>query len=129
MTAATAIVFACIALSVLIVVALALAMDYETHHPCSHAGCSGGAWWRVFVIVRASGGERPKVLARLATPFRVCGACYADLDPQTALPEKALRRAVGHSTQKIHGEAPDWNRTQVDREHVLAAWLRRGGKA
>lgn len=108
----------------LLVIAIVL---YADAHPCSRADCGAGAWWRVFVVVRASGGERPRVLARLATPYRVCGACFADLDPKTALPEKALRRAVAHTTQKMHGEAPDWSRTQVDREHVLAAWLRRLG--
>jgi hypothetical protein len=101
---------------------------YADRHPCSHAGCDGAAWWRVFVIVRASGGERPRVLVRLATPFRVCGACFADLDPQTALPDKSLRRQVARTAEKMHGEAPDWRRTRLDREHVLAAWLRRGGR-
>jgi hypothetical protein len=121
-------VLAAIAVPLVFSLSAAAVVLYESEHPCSNPSCHNGAWWRVFVVVRASGGERPMVLARLATPFRVCGRCFADLDPQTAIPERALRKEVSRATLKAHGEVPDWKRTRLDREHVLAAWLRRGGR-
>jgi len=112
----------------LLVIVAVESRRYAQKHRCSYSGCTNAAWWRLSVVVRASGGERPKMLARLATPFRVCGSCFRDLDPAGALPDRDLRRQVAYTTLKVHGEKPDWSRTVLDREHVLAAWLRRGGK-
>lgn len=100
---------------------------YSREHPCGNPGCSGTAWWRVFLILRAEKGERVDMLARMPTPYRVCGACYRDLDPATAYPSRTWRRRVAKALLLKHGGRVDWNRTKLEREHVLAAWLRRRG--
>lgn len=94
------------------------------HMPCSNPECRGRSWWRVFLILRDEDGRD---LARMPTPFRVCGACFRDLDPTTATPDRPIRRSIAKALQERHGRRPAWNRTALDREHVFAAWLRRIG--
>lgn len=103
----------------------ALLRRWQKRHPCCNPGCSGSAWWRVFLILRAEKGEGVDMLARMPTPYRVCGGCFQALDPVTAFPDRALRRKVTKALLLKTGKRVDWIRTQTDREHVATAWLRR----
>lgn len=92
---------------------------------CSAPGCTRRAWWRVFVVVRGDTGTIPDPLVRLPTPARVCSRCRPALlkgDPRPAKPD---RKAIAAGLARQHGERPNWDRTQIDFEHVVAARLRR----
>lgn len=91
--------------------------------PCA-GGCRRRAWWRVILVVRPAKGARPDPLARLPMPVRLCGRCFRDLKKGDPRPLREDRKTIGAKLARIHGEKPDWNRTQNDREHVVAAHLR-----
>lgn len=99
---------------------------YRRLHPCSNPGCASTAWWRVFFVLHDATG---KMLARMPSPFRLCSACYRDLDPKTvkAAVERPTRRKIAKAFLHKYHHRIDWDRTKVDREHVFAAWARRLG--
>jgi hypothetical protein len=115
----------CCCVAVVAAIAMHARRTYAREHRCSNSECGRGGWYRVFAIVRGSSG--PRELMRLATPYRVCRACGRDLDPATLEIEPSVRRALSRGLEKKWGERPDWGRTQVELEHVVAAYLRRIG--
>jgi hypothetical protein len=112
------------ALVVLVVALVALLWARTLTGPCSAPGCTSRAWWRVYLVIRGDDGAIPDPLVRLPTPTRVCGRCRPALAKGDPRPSKLDRQAIARGLARVQRERPNWDRTQIDFEHVVAAHLR-----
>lgn len=112
-----------VALPVLVLLLIAFREALKIAGRCS-TGCGRRGWWRVILIVHPEKGAKPDPLARIPMPIRLCSTCRDDLKNGDPRPCRADRKTIGARLTRLHGERPDWNRTENDFEHVVASHLR-----